>query len=181
MSEFSLEDIIPEKPAFRLKEGGKEYHLRIFNLEDRVWAKNRFQSDEEIQRIFQDQDWEKLTLMVYRLLQEKSDFPPSEEQGHDDDGREITRFVSGPERLRREISGVDTGRKVIGALAAAILAGNPTVKDYVKSELKKKMGITAEPKATEAKAPKKKTEPTGQRSMTRSQASTDSRRASSAS
>lgn len=138
MAHLTIEQIIPEKPEFTLRSG-KSYMLRIANVEDQSWIKNRFKSDEELQRVFQEMQWDALSVLVFRLLEDKTDFSPAEVEEVDDDGRKIKQFISGPRMLQRAMTQGD-GHKVLAALNASILLGNPELQEYVLSEVKKNLG-----------------------------------------
>ncbi len=153
---INLEDVLPEKPEFTLLPfgDGAEIHcrLRICNLEDRVWIKNRFGGEEEIQRIFQERDWDKLAMLVYRLLEDKSPFKLIDKTGHDDVGQEITIRTTGPQSLMQAIKGVEEEVKVLGALTASIRLSSPLVDKHVREEVKKNIaqreGRTGEKSST---------------------------------
>lgn len=153
---MDLEDIIPAKPQFTLQSTGKTYTLRIVNLEDHVWLKDKFGGAEEVKKVLQENDWSKAILLIYRLLIDKKDFMSQKETVVDDDGVESEVMATGPYRLLRAISGVEEGVKVMGALAKSIMLSNPTidkaVKETVKEELKKNKIQTGQKSSTSSRA-----------------------------
>jgi hypothetical protein len=136
---MELEDLLPEKPEFKLVSTGKMYQLRLVNLEDHVWLKNKFGSSENFTDVMRNQDWSKAILFVYRLLVDKSEFMASEEPGVDDDGNPVKTLVTGPFKLLRAISGAEEAAYIMGALAKAIMLSNPMINDAVKEELKNEL------------------------------------------
>ena len=135
---MKLEDFIPEQPEFKLKQTGKTYRLRLPNLEDRVAMVRICGSEEGVKEVFEKQKWPEICKIIYRLMEDKTDFPAFKETVLTDDGIEETRLVIGPIMLMRALK---TRTEAIGALAAlnaALTHSEPEVRAYVESEIKKK-------------------------------------------
>ena len=156
---MELEEVLPEAPTFTLHSTGKEYRLRLVNLEDHVWLQNRFGGGVAFSKILEKQDWGNAILFAYRLMIDKTDFMAVEETVIDDDGVEKRTLITGPLRLLRAISGAEEATLVMAALAKSIMLSNPTVDKYVKAQYKEDQ----------------KKSLTGQTSSTRSQVNTDGR------
>lgn len=142
VSEYELmeiEDVLPKTPEFTLKSSGKTYELRLVNLEDQVWIKNKFGTHEAFNEVLQQNDWSKSILLIYRLLKDKTDFMASEEPMIDDDGVSYKALVTGPYKLLKAISGVEEGAQVMGALAKSIMLSNPMIDKLVKESLKEEL------------------------------------------
>ena len=102
-----LEDLIPARATFTLKSRpGIEYALRPMDLNDQVWIKKTFGNQDALQVALQGMDVEAVTRMVYHQLEQSSrkDFVATTESQVDDDGNEVTRTITGPEKLRAELS-----------------------------------------------------------------------------
>lgn len=99
--EVKIEDLIPEEAVIVLS--GKKHVLRKINLEDEVWVKSNLGST--VDKIFVDMDFEAITRIAFRLLKDKSDFLGEEEDQIDDKGFPTKVVVTGPQKLRRCISG----------------------------------------------------------------------------
>ena len=135
---MELAEIFPENATFSLSKTGKEYHLRIVNLEDQVWVRNNLGNENDIKKMFENLEFEKICRFVYRLLIEKNDFTSYMENTINDDGDLIDQKVSGPQAFMRCVQGQNEALKIIVALTSAIIASDPIVKELVNTEVKKK-------------------------------------------
>lgn len=136
---MELNELIPEKPTFTLSSTKKEYELRIPNLEDKIeMTRIAGGTHENFIKIFEEKKWDSICKIVYRLLIDKSDFLAQKEPWIDDEGFEKEVIVIGPIRLLRAITTQSEATALLSALVSAISAGEPLIKDYIKSELKKK-------------------------------------------
>lgn len=136
---MELHELIPEKPVFTLASTGKEYELRVPNLEDKVeMTRIAGGTQEHFIKIFEEKKWDSICKIVYRLLIEKSDFLAKKEKRINDEGFEQEVVVIGPIQLLRAIKTQAEATAMLSALVSAISAGEPLVKEYVKAELKKK-------------------------------------------
>jgi len=153
---MELEDFLPEKPEFKLKSTGKTYALRLPNLEDQVWLKNKYGSAEAFNETVQKFDWSKSILFIYRLLVDKADFMSSTEASVDDDGNSVKTIETGPFKLLKAIQNADEAKEVMAALAQAIILSNPSVKGFVaqmvKDEVKKNPSLNKPTKQTGLKS-----------------------------
>lgn len=159
----TLEEFMPEHPEFFLKSTKHSYKLRLVTLQDHVFLKEKFGSDESIQKIFNEQDWAAICQIVYRLMVDKSDFLAGVESTITDDGDQVEARVTGPQKLLRAITGTQEALEMLGALVKSLTLSNPQVAEQVQKELKKKVGMS---------------KPTGQKSTTRSPVNTASRQPS---
>lgn len=133
---MKLEELIPENPIFHLKKTGSSYELRPPNLEDRVMI-TRISGGDDLKKIFEEARWDDICRIIYRLMLDKSDFLASKESSVDDNGFLVERMVDGPTKLMRAVTSQDESNKMVGALIAAITAGEPQVREYIQNEVKK--------------------------------------------
>lgn len=153
---MELEDVLPSKPEFTLSKNNKTYQLRVIDLDDHVWIKDKYGSAEVVEAHIKNENWTQVILLIYRLLVDKSDFMASESTIIDDDGVEKKAFLTGPFKLLKAFSGPDEAIKAVAALAKSITLSNPLIDKYVKEQINEEI--------------KKKR--IGVKSLTRSQAST---------
>ena len=156
---MELKDLIPEIAKFYLSSTGKEHELRTPNLEDRV-EMVRFcgGKDADVLAVFQEKKWDQICKIVYRLLIDRSDFIAKKSKIIDDEGIEREVLVTGPILLLRAVRSQSEAIHMLGALTTALSAGEPLVKEFVASELKKNQSLPPL---------------TGEKSSTSSQANTD--------
>lgn len=138
---MELEDVLPSKPEFTLSKNNKTYTLRLVDFNDHIWIKEKFGSKAALEKAMSNLEWEKIILLVYRLLDDKTDFTASREKIHNDDGEIIEVLMTGPYKLLREMTSLEDSMNVLNALSASIIKSNPMIKDYVlhnaKEEIKK--------------------------------------------
>lgn len=101
MKPVDLDQLIPQESKVKL--GDKKYTLRKINLDDEIWVKATFGN--AVDKIFVEQNFEAISKIAFRLLEDKTDFAGGEETQIDDDGFPKKCRVSGPEKIRRLISG----------------------------------------------------------------------------
>lgn len=124
---MELTDLFPSKPEFKLSKTDKTYTLRIPNLEDRAKFRELLGSDSNIQKVFNELQWDVIAKLVFRLLEQKEEFEAVKEVGFDDDGVRVTYLVTGPARFMRSVTTIDEGMNVLTALVAALRAGDPLI------------------------------------------------------
>lgn len=134
---MKLEDLIPQKPVFTLASTGKEYELRIPNLEDRVEMIRICGGADQIFQVFKEQKWPIICRIIYRLMKDKSEFLAVKEKVVDDDGFEKEVMTLGYTRLLRAIGNQTESILILGALTTAITSGEPMIQEYVENEVKK--------------------------------------------
>ena len=133
---MKLEDLFPETPVFTLN--GKQYELRLPTLEDRAhWAKE-YGSSEALSKIFTELNWFAICKLCFRLLKDKADFMPREEEETSDLGEVRKVLVMSPMRLYRQLQTNADGLAVIKAITMALTLSEPEIKPYLKSEFEKK-------------------------------------------
>lgn len=160
---MELKDLLPSKPEFKVQSKNKTYALRIPNLEDRARFRDMLGSDQEINRVFAELDWAKIAKLVYRLLEDKSDFLAVQTTIVDDDGVPQKALLTGPAVMMQAIHSIEEATAMLGALITALRNGDPLVD-----------------KALTAIDAEKKTIPsqTGDESLTKSQVNMDTPRTS---
>ncbi|MBF0315607.1 MAG: hypothetical protein HQK52_19460 [Oligoflexia bacterium] len=138
---MQLQDIIPKRVAFGLRATEKEYFLRPFNLNDEVWIKSKY-SEEEFSKILHSMDMPEIVKIVYHQLENeyKAEFKATEVIEYDDDGNEITRKISGPEKLSSAIQGFDEQLLIYKALMECRGLSMPVLEEINKELAKKKLG-----------------------------------------
>lgn len=162
----SIEKFIPQDAVITL--GGKEYELRKVNARDEVWLKEVFGA--KLQFIFQELDFDSISKIIFRLLKDKTDFLPHTIEGHDDDGRVIDVFVSGPQRVLEAISGIHEKQEAYFSLMHCIGISRPVVDKMVEEELERQ---AEEDKKKVTKSEESQETLAGQKSSTQSPVSTD--------
>lgn len=136
---LSLEDLLPQEPEFTLKATGKAYRLRLINLEDQVWIKKTFGTDAQLKAVFEELQWEHLSRIIFRQLEDKSDFLARDVEEINDDGEKITQRLTGPYLLMKSVSGMDEAFSMLAALNKAMALSSPVVEDYLKAEFEKEV------------------------------------------
>lgn len=154
---IKIEDIIPEKPEFYVRKLDKRFSLRLVDLDDSVWIRSKIGSAERLQEICSKLEWEEICKIVFRLLEDKSDFMAYECEEINDDGEKIRVKVSGPRALLKAVTGLEEGVKMLGALNSSMAKSNPIVDRALREEVKKKIAANQ----------------TGERSSTPSPVNTD--------
>lgn len=135
---MELEQLLPENSEFTLSSSDKTYTLRSPNIEDRMFFAKRF-GETGIRNAFEKRNWEIISIVVMRLLTDRSDFLIREFDDIDEDGRQVKRQITGPEVLRTMIKTIKDQVAVLGAISAAFINGDPEMKEAVQKEVKKKM------------------------------------------
>lgn len=137
--ELTIEDAFPEKPEFSLQTTGKTYRLRLPNIEDQIWFKKNFGTAQAMVEMFDEKtrDWSKITKVIYRLMEDRSDFLAQAATIENDDGERMQVRLTGPEVLMRSIIG-DESIRCLGALSRAMAMSNPVIDKYISEEVKKK-------------------------------------------
>lgn len=140
MEALTLEQVIPERPEFKLRSTGDIVHrLRLPNLEDRAWIRREFGSDATLEKMLNTRDWAGVCRLVYRLLEDKSQFPAEKCQEYDDDGFQKEVTITGHQKLFRSIQDdIVEAPQVLAALTKAIMDSNPVLGDWIREEIKKK-------------------------------------------
>lgn len=134
MQTYRLEDVIPEKAEFTL--GGKTYSLRLIDCDDRLWMQKHIGDRDAQLTMLKTRDWEKLSAVIYYLLEDKSDFLPLEEKD-----RETFQpiLIQGPQRFRRALKTLEDETRVFAAFNATTANSDPIVGDYMRDQVKKKI------------------------------------------
>ncbi len=125
----NLEDLIPRKSKFYLSETGVEYSLRPWTLKDQIWMKQEYGDKAKDMFVL---ELEKLDLsiaarMMYRLIEDKTDFMAKEIIEIDENGEEKKIKIGGYKALLSMIKGFKEQVNLIASLAECIGASN----DYV--------------------------------------------------
>lgn len=113
----TLGDLIPERAELVIKD--KVYHLRPVTVEDWAWFENRWGQD-QVDVNLQQMKTSELCVVIFRLLEEKNEFLPTEIDDYDDDGNVLKRKITGPERLSREILGISGIRDAVQAFQKSL-------------------------------------------------------------
>jgi hypothetical protein len=137
MKPISLQDILPTKPEFSIEKTKKTYTLRLPNMLDQVWIKEKFGGPERVAQVIQGQDWLEISRIVYRLMDDaaRGDFPAVDAKIINDDGESMQRRLTGPEHLLSCLSGLEETVRMLGALTQAIILSNPLIGEEVKKKL----------------------------------------------
>lgn|SRR3990167_4065428 len=125
---MKLADMIPERAVFVID--GKEYWLREVTLADHAWIQHTFGNQIEI--IFKEQKMVEIGKIIYRLLEDKSDFLPADISDFDDNGEAVKRRISGPERFLSRIKGPAKQLELFNALLKTIGISQPIMDELEK-------------------------------------------------
>lgn len=143
---MELEDIIPTRPEFTLSKMGKTYTLRLPDLSDQAWVKEKYGSAVSLSDAISKYDWEKTLPFIFRLLEDKTDFLASEEEIIDDDGNKKKAMFTGPYKFLRAVQGINEIHAIMGALSKAIMLANPMIapvlEGVAREEIEKKNRLT---------------------------------------
>lgn len=112
-----LEDLTTQDAEFTLSDG-KTYTLRPATMEDFGWLQSKFGVG-ALARMSVN-DIEKVSMVAYRLLNEKAQFPPSESEDFDDDGNPVVMKRTGPQVFARSLKGMRDFQVVIEAMNRAL-------------------------------------------------------------
>lgn len=130
LKEFDLDELIPSNTLLKINE--KEYELRKINVEDEAWLKQFGDLD----RLFKSEDYLFMCRLAFRLLTDKADFLPIEEDGYDDDGNTVKIKVTGPMRVMKGLSGVSDKMNLMKALMTTFGISRPLFDKMVEDKLK---------------------------------------------
>jgi hypothetical protein len=137
---FKLEDLVPKETSFTLSTApGKTFTLCRWSLRVRVWAKEKYGSD-QLKTIFEELRIDEIADMTFFMLKDKEQFPGGKDE-----------FLDLVTTTQDQIN-------VVTALLGAVGIGEPEIKKIKDSMAPK--GETPDPKI---KSPKKKT---GAKSLT---------------
>lgn len=132
---MQLEEIIPVGRTFTLDSTKKTYNIRLPNLADRVYFRHVAGSDQGLQEALKTMNWDVVSKVVFRLLEEKEDFLGQTVEQVNDSGIKEKVFVSGPEKLLTMISSSKEILQIITSLSRAFLDADPVVKEMAEEEL----------------------------------------------
>lgn len=137
MEKMKLEDLIPMDPTFTIKSTGKTYRIRPPNMQDQVWFKTRYGSEDGYSKAVKSEDWNEIAVVVYYLLsqEDKRDFLPEKVKILDEMGAEKEVHHTGPEMLLVSLSGISEMLVVMQALTRAIFISNPIAEEIAKKKL----------------------------------------------
>lgn len=137
MKPISLSDILPTKPEFRVEKTNKSYLLRLPNMLDQVWIKEKFGGAERVAQVIHGQDWLEISRIVYRLMDDtaRADFPAVDARIINDEGESMHRRLTGPEHLLSSLGGLEETVRMLSALTQAIILSNPIIGEEVKKKL----------------------------------------------
>lgn len=138
VKDMRIEDVIPQRPEFILSSSGKTYELRLPSIEDRIWFRQRFK-EAEVKAAFDTRDWNVLSVIVMRLLKDRSDFAARDIEEIDEEGEKRKVRLSGSEILRRSILSTEDETQVICAINSAFANADPIVRKQLESALKKNL------------------------------------------
>lgn len=128
---MDLSQITPKPTSFKLKSTGREYQLRLINLEDESWIQEEFQGD--YVSIFEDNN--KLSRLIYRLIEDKEPFIKQEVTIINEDGDKSNETIGGYRLLKRMICGTADKIEMINAFNKVLGVSHP-VAEEVSEELR---------------------------------------------
>lgn len=112
---IQLKDLLSEDSEFTLKNGNT-IELRAATIEDFAWMQAKF--GKKVSSALGD--LENTAVVLYRLLKDKSPFPPQDITDYDDDGNKVTVKKTGPQMLAREMKGMADFSAAVEALGKAM-------------------------------------------------------------
>lgn len=147
---MKLTELMPRERSFYLSATKKTYTLRKLNLEDEVWLAEAL-GNQKLSEIFgRDNgviDMESICKIVYRQMEDRTDFKKENIVDYDDSGEEIQREIGGYKKLMHLLE-YDEVEDFIWALNETLGISRPKVE----KELKKK---SSKKKVTKKKVTKK--------------------------
>lgn len=135
---MKLEDLQPKRSSFYLSAFDKEFYLKPFNLEDEIWLKQEY--GERVNEFFNhlNPDFHELCRVIYRKLEDKSEFKTREFIEVDEEGNENSIKLGGVDALKRSIIGQKEKYDVFYALNECIGVSRPQLEQVDKKKAKKK-------------------------------------------
>lgn len=136
----SLADLDPMPGEFFLKKTKKTYTIRPITIGDQKFLKHMFGDEDAIKAMFEGMDHEKLSKLVYFLMdqQGRKDFLSQEIEEINEEGIVATKTVSGPEALMNSIEYPSEFLEVFKALIKTIGISNAVIDKIEMQEVKKK-------------------------------------------
>lgn len=167
---MELKDLLPEQPEFAVQKTNKTYSLRKVTVRDHAWLSQKHDK-KPIKDIFREPL--SIAQFVYHLMtqEQRADFMSFEGDVINDDGVKEHVKKTGPQVLLEALE-LEEFEAMSGALTRAMLNGTPEAAPAAEKAIK-------ELQEEEKKRLPKKGKQTGQKSLTSSQVSTDTRSISS--
>lgn len=140
---LTLEDILPTTPTFELN--GKSYTLRIPDIADQVWIREKYGSQEAFINILNEDiqkcNWLAICQFAYHQLpnEARADFRATEATVVNDEGEEANIKLSGPEVLLHSLKGHQDAAALLIAITQAIVKSNPIIEEAFSAEVKKNL------------------------------------------
>lgn len=131
MEPVELEKLIPMNSSVKI--GDKEYELRKFNLLDEVWAVEKFSSNmqENLKKI------DVVAKIAFRLMKDKTDFLPSEEDVENDDGQVVLKKMEGWQKILMKMSGAQEKIDFMWAVYKTLGISRPEPEESTKESAEK--------------------------------------------
>lgn len=138
MRKVRLEEFIPQPVDFKLKETGKVYRLRAWNLGDAAWAHARY-GEKRVEEFFgQSPDPAMIAAFAFRLMtpEDQDDFKPRACRYRDADTGDLSeeKSIGGGPLLAATIHGPSETIELLNAVRTAIGLSRPLL-----DKLKKKV------------------------------------------
>lgn len=134
---MDLVELHPRASKFHLKKIEKDLILRPWTIGDQAWLQQEYK--ENVQKIFDPAniDIAAICRIVYRLLDDKSDFKAEVIKTYNEDGDEIQEKVGGWKKLALSILDVNEQLDMFAAVTECIGLSMPEV-DEIRNAGKKK-------------------------------------------
>lgn len=133
---MKLDDICPQPAEFKLDSCGRSYVIRTINISDEQWVRETY--GDRIQEVFDEQRWPDICRIVYRLLEDKSDFIKKEVRIVDEYGNEELHELGGVDLFRTMVSGHKDKNAVIQALVKSFGLSKPLQQQIAAAQAQKK-------------------------------------------
>lgn len=133
---MELQDIKPTSGQFTLESTKNTYVLHPFTLEDEIWLNETY--GKELVKVFEDVNMPEIARIVYRQIEDKTDFVSRSVSKLDDDGKEYQDVIGGYKLLLRLVAGDKEKGDMIWALNETLGASRPKDEDIEEASKSKK-------------------------------------------
>jgi len=143
---LKLEDVTPMTGKFTLKQTGKEYSLRPFNLSDEIWLRQTF--GEKLAVMFGGGNIDALALcqIAFHQLEDRTDFKKIEKISFDENGDEIKESIGGVALLMSLVQGMAEKVDILLAITETLGVSRAKVQEMAdKAETDQKKKDTKKP------------------------------------
>lgn len=131
---MKLEQLVPKRSSIYLSETDKTYQLRPWTLKDQIWMKEQYgdNAKDMFHLSIQNLEFSVVARMLYRVIEDKSDFIAKEIVDIDEDGNQRKVTLGGYQALINMVTGFKEQISLVTALAECIGGSNSYIEDVKK-------------------------------------------------